>query len=76
MTQIGTPTPAPRLRIVVIGAGQIGSTFASRFARNGGHDVTAVARPGSARLAQCNGTELSLTSTAPAQRFVCSTSLG
>ena len=40
------------LRIAVVGAGAIGSTFAFQLARTGGHDVTAVARPGSARLAQ------------------------
>lgn len=52
MMPIAAPTRSPPLRIVVIGAGQIGSTFASRLARNGGHDVTVVARPGSPRLAQ------------------------
>lgn len=52
MTEIAAPTPSSPLRIVVIGAGQIGSTFASRLARNGGHEVTVVARPGSPRLAQ------------------------
>ena len=40
------------LRIAVIGAGAIGSTFAFQLARVGGHDVTAVARPGSIRLQQ------------------------
>ncbi len=39
------------LRIAVIGLGGIGSTFAFQLARNT-HDVTAVARPGSARLEQ------------------------
>lgn len=43
---------SPQFRIVVTGAGQIGSTFACRLARKGGHDVTVVARPGSRRLAQ------------------------
>ncbi|MGY2733315.1 ketopantoate reductase family protein [Sphingomonas sp. UYP23] len=52
MTQTPAPTPPSRLRIAVIGAGQIGSTFASRLARNGGHEVTVVARPGSPRVAQ------------------------
>lgn len=40
------------LRIAVVGAGNIGSTFAFHLARAGGHEVTVVARPGSSRLAQ------------------------
>jgi 2-dehydropantoate 2-reductase len=40
-----------KLRIAVIGVGAIGSTFAFQLAR-AGHDVTAIARPGSERLAQ------------------------
>lgn len=40
------------LRIAVVGAGNIGSTFAFQLARTGGHDVTVVARHGSVRLAQ------------------------
>ena len=44
------PTP-PSSRSAVVGTGNIGSTFAFRLAR-GGHDVTAVARPGSRRLQQ------------------------
>ncbi len=44
--------PSPSLRIAVLGAGKIGSTFASQLARVGGHDVTAIARPGSVRLQQ------------------------
>ncbi|WP_419805623.1 ketopantoate reductase family protein [Terriglobus sp.] len=40
-----------RLTIAVVGAGSIGSTFAYYLAR-AGHDVTAVVRPGSARLQQ------------------------
>jgi 2-dehydropantoate 2-reductase len=40
------------LRIAILGAGNIGSTFASQLARVGGHDVTVIARPGSARLRQ------------------------
>ncbi len=40
------------LRIAVLGAGSIGSTFAFYLARTGGHDVTAIARPGSLRLGQ------------------------
>ena len=45
------PTPQPRLSIAVVGVGNIGSTFAYRLA-HAGHDVTAVARPGSPRLQQ------------------------
>ena len=49
----GTVTPAPSpLRIAVLGAGRIGSTFAAQLARVGGHDVTVVARPDSVRLRQ------------------------
>ncbi len=40
------------LQIAVLGAGKIGSTFASQLARVGGHDVTVIARPGSVRLQQ------------------------
>ena len=47
-----TPAPASALRIAVLGAGNIGSTFAFQLARTGGHDVTVVARPGSKRLEQ------------------------
>lgn len=43
---------ASSLRIAVIGAGGIGSTFAFQFARASGHAVTVVARPGSKRLQQ------------------------
>jgi 2-dehydropantoate 2-reductase len=39
------------LRIAVLGVGKIGSTFAFQLARTG-HDVTAIARPGSPRLEQ------------------------
>ena len=45
-------TPSSPLRIAVLGAGKIGSTFAFQLARVGGHDVTAIARPGSLRLQQ------------------------
>ena len=45
------PLTAARLSIAVMGCGNIGSAFASRLAR-AGHDVTVVARPGSARLQQ------------------------
>ena len=40
-----------KMRIAVIGVGGIGSAFAFQFAR-AGHDVTAIARPGSPRLQQ------------------------
>lgn len=40
------------IRIAIIGAGRIGSAFGFQLARFGGHDVTAIARPGSARLTQ------------------------
>ena len=40
------------LRIAVIGAGRIGSAFAFHLARTGGHEVSVVAREGSARLRQ------------------------
>lgn len=52
MPQRAAPTSTSQLRIVIIGAGQIGSTFAFKLARDGGHRVTVVARPGSPRLAQ------------------------
>ncbi|MBF0860491.1 NAD(P)-binding domain-containing protein [Gluconobacter sp. LMG 31484] len=42
---------SPR-RIAILGGGRIGSAFAFHLARNGGHEVTLIARPGSARLAQ------------------------
>lgn len=41
-----------RLRIAVVGCGKIGSAFAFQLARIGGHAVTVIARPGSARLAK------------------------
>jgi 2-dehydropantoate 2-reductase len=44
-------SPSP-LRIAVLGVGKIGRTFAFQLARTGNHDVTVVARPGSARLQQ------------------------
>ncbi len=46
------PAPSSPLRIAVLGGGRIGSAFAFQLARTGGHDVTVVARPGSARLRQ------------------------
>ena len=46
-----SPTTSPNsLRIAVLGAGRIGSTFAFQLARTGHHEVTVVARPGSDRL--------------------------
>ncbi len=47
MTELASP-----LRIAILGAGKIGSAFAFQLARVGGHDVTAIARPGSVRLTQ------------------------
>ena len=44
--------PSQPLRIAVLGAGNIGSTFAFQLARAGRHDVTVIARPGSMRLKQ------------------------
>ena len=46
------PAPTSPLRIAILGAGRIGSTFAFQLARAGHHDVTVIARPGSVRLQQ------------------------
>jgi 2-dehydropantoate 2-reductase len=46
-----TPTPLSHLSIAIVGVGRIGSAFAYQLAR-AGHQLTVVARPGSARLAQ------------------------
>jgi 2-dehydropantoate 2-reductase len=46
------PPPSTSLRIAILGVGNIGGTFAFQLARAGHHDVTVVARPGSARLRQ------------------------
>ena len=46
------PVSLSSLRIAVIGVGGIGSIFAFQLARSGLHDVTAIARPGSARFEQ------------------------
>jgi 2-dehydropantoate 2-reductase len=46
--------PSPPLTIAILGPGAIGSAFAFQLAR-AGHAVTAVARPGSPRLAQLTG---------------------
>ena len=48
-TTIASASP---LKIAVLGAGRIGSTFAFQLARVGGHDVTVIARPSSDRLRQ------------------------
>ena len=45
-------THSSSLRIAVLGIGNIGSAFAFQLAHVGGHDVTVVARPDSARLEQ------------------------
>ena len=45
-------TTSSPLSIAILGAGRIGSTFAFQLARVGRHDVTMVARSGSARLQQ------------------------
>lgn len=47
-----TPPLSPSLKIAVLGAGKIGSAFASQLNRVGHHDVTVIARPGSVRLQQ------------------------
>ena len=49
--QIAVPS-APPLRIAIVGVGGIGSTFAFQLAREGHHEVTVIARPGSKRLQQ------------------------
>ena len=46
-----SPSTGP-LRIAILGAGRIGSTFAFQLARTGQHEVTVVARPNSGRLQQ------------------------
>jgi 2-dehydropantoate 2-reductase len=50
MKNVVLPAMSP-LSIAVVGVGAIGSTFAYQLAR-AGHDVTAIARPGSERLQQ------------------------
>ncbi len=44
--------PSSPLQIAILGVGGIGSTFAFQLARTGHHEITAIARPGSARLQQ------------------------
>ena len=51
ITSEDLPVTSP-LRIAVLSTGNIGSAFASHLARVGGHNVTVIARPGSARLRQ------------------------
>ncbi len=52
VSKVITPASLPPVRIAVLGAGKIGSTFAFQLARVGRHDVTVIARPGSVRLRQ------------------------
>lgn len=47
-----TQQASPTLRVAVIGMGSIGSAFSFQLARTGGHQITAVARPGSLRIKQ------------------------
>jgi len=49
--EVNLSLPSP-LRIAIIGVGGIGSTFAFQLVRDGHHEVTAIARPGSLRLEQ------------------------
>ncbi len=51
-TAMLAPSPSSPLRIAVLGAGKIGSTFAFQLSQTGSHDVTVIARPGSVRLGQ------------------------
>ena len=55
--KMGAVMSSTQLRIAVLGAGKIGSAFAYQLARQGGHDVTVIARPGSIRFQQleCDG---------------------
>jgi 2-dehydropantoate 2-reductase len=53
MNRMGSGTKqSGRLKIAVVGMGNIGSAYAFQLVRTGGHEVTAVARPGSSRLEQ------------------------
>jgi 2-dehydropantoate 2-reductase len=52
MTNQTVSNHSSSLRIAVIGVGGIGSTFAFQLKRQGHHQVTAIARPGSVRLQQ------------------------
>ncbi|MFT8898281.1 MAG: 2-dehydropantoate 2-reductase N-terminal domain-containing protein [Acetobacter sp.] len=47
-----SPGSSSSLRIAILGGGRIGSAFAFHMARKTEHEVTIVARPNSARLAQ------------------------
>ena len=52
MSATAALTSSSPLRIAVLGAGKIGSTFAFQLALTGRHDLTVTARPGSARMQQ------------------------
>ena len=52
LNQRSAVSPSRSLNIAVIGLGGIGSGFAFQMANTGRHNVTVVARPGSARLEQ------------------------
>ena len=49
-TDSNRPSSSPPLKVAIVGMGGIGSTFAFQLARTGHHEITAIARPGSARL--------------------------
>ncbi|CAI9119203.1 ketopantoate reductase family protein [Brytella acorum] len=62
------------LRIAILGGGRIGSAFAFHFARNARHEVTIIARPNSARLAQLRRDEGIVTTTHEhASAIICDT---
>lgn len=62
------------LRIAILGGGRIGSAFAFHFARNARHEVTIIARPNSARLAQLQRDEGIVTTTHEhASAIICDT---
>ena len=52
MSATAALTSSSPLRIAVLGAGKIGSTFAFQLALIGRHEVTVIARPGSIRMQQ------------------------
>lgn len=52
MSTITKFVDAQPFRIAIVGAGNIGSTFAFQLSRVGKHEVTVVARPGSLRMQQ------------------------
>lgn len=47
---MGTAPSPPPIRVAILGAGNIGSTFAFQLARAGHHDLTVIPRPNSVRL--------------------------